>query len=214
MTQRTHTLIRSTMAVAAAAALSVGTAEAQEWALGVEGGRNMSDLAGAGVEEGDTESESGLRGGVVLRHTFSPGSLFAVQTGGAYSRKGAVTAAGDVNLDYLEVPLLLLVNLSLGEAPVQPRLFGGGSAGFELRCQVDPPGDAPATACAGAEPGETPSVDLGVRVGGGLDIRLERDAAMILDVGYEIGLTDLDPAGSSEPRNRNLFVSGGFMFLP
>ena len=202
-----------TVAVAAAA-LAAAPADGQEWALGVEGGRNMSDLAGAGVEEGATEEESGFRGGVVVRHTFSPASLFAVQTGAAFSRKGVVIAAGDLNLDYLEMPLLLVVNLPLGDASVQPRLFGGGSFGFELDCELDPPGDAAASACAGTEIGETPSVDVGVRFGGGLDVRLQRDAAMILDVGWELGVTDLDPGASVELKNRNLYVSGGFMFLP
>lgn len=207
-------LARSVTIAVAAAALAAAPADGQEWALGVEGGRNMSDLAGTGVEEGATEGESGFRGGVVVRYTFSPASLFAAQTGAAFSRKGATTATGDLNLDYLEMPLLLVVNLPLGEASVQPRVFGGGSFGFELDCELDPPGDAAASECAGTEIGETPSVDVGVRVGGGLDIRLDRDAAMILDVGWELGVTDLDPGGSVELKNRNLFVSGGFMFLP
>lgn len=210
-------LIRCFVTALAVAGLAAAPAAAQGWALGLEGGLNVSDLS---VEpDAETESELGFRGGGVLRYEFAPDGTFGIQTGATYSRKGAVdeTESIDLNFDYLEVPLLLVVSVPTDGAAVTPRLYGGGSFNFELSCDLAvEDGDGESVDCdqEGLDVFERKTFDFGLRFGGGVDIGVSPNAAVTFDVGYDLGLTDISEAAASEVKNRNLFFTGGFVFHP
>lgn len=205
--------VRLFVAVLALTALSTAPAAAQGWALGFEGGLNVSDLS---IDpDAETDSELGLRAGGVIRYHFAPEGVFSVQTGATYSRKGAADQDADSNLDYLEVPLLLVVTIPTDGATVHPRLYGGGSFNFELSCDLSPAdGDGESVDCGDGDVFGRESFDFGVRVGGGLDIDVAANAAVTIDAGYDLGLTDIATAEDTEIKNRNLFVTGGFIFHP
>lgn len=209
---------RALIAALAATSLAAAPAAAQGWALGFEGGLNVSDLSvtddGTDVE---LDSEIGFRFGGVLRYDFAPDGLVGIHTGATYSRKGASDELVDLNVDYLEVPLVVAVNIPTEGAPVSPRLYAGGSFNFEANCEIAPAeGDGEAVDCddPGADVVERSSFDFGVRFGGGVDIDVSSNVAVTLDAGYDLGLTDIDETETGEIKNRNLFFTGGFVFHP
>lgn len=191
-------------------ALAASPAAAQGWALGFEGGLNVSDLSGEDVE---ADAEAGFRGGGVIRYEFAPDGMIGVQSGLTYSRKGASDDLLHVKLDYLEVPVVVTVNIPTHDFPVQPRVFAGGSFNFELNCDLAP-SDGDAVDCDEGDALETESFDFGLRFGGGVDFEVYPDAMITLTAGYEVGLTDIASAEVSELKNRNLFFTGGFIFHP
>lgn len=210
-----RTTIRTILAALVASALTAAPAAAQGWALGFEGGLNVSDLSGESVEGEAIDSEIGARFGGVLRYDFAPEGLLGVQTGATYSRKGAADDVVDLNLDYLEVPVVLVVNIPTDGAPVQPRLYGGGSFNFELSCEVAPvEGDGESVDCDEGDVVERKEFDFGLRFGGGLDFPISEAAAITVDAGYDLGLTNIDDSPDGDLKNRNLFATAGFIFHP
>lgn len=181
-------------------------------------GLNVSDLGGEDVE---ADTELGFRGGGVLRYEFAPDGAFGFQTGLIYSRKGASGDGEegletDIDLDYLEVPVLLVANIPTDGAPIRPRLYGGGSLNFEVSCDVSASdGDTDVSAdCDEGDVFERQTFDFGLRFGGGVDVEVSPSAAVTLDVGYDLGLTDIAEAETVEAKNRNLFFTGGVVFRP
>lgn len=205
-----------------AAAMAAGPAAGQETSVGLEAGLAFADLSadGAGVALG---TRTGGRVGAVLsRGVYGP---LGVRTGVAWSRKGATVdpsgsgaaARREIELTYLEVPLLLTLRLPEGPAPVTPRLFAGPQVGLETGCSVSrEAGAAGGTVeCAAADlpfPLDARGTDLGLVVGGGLDFGLDGPVTMTLDARYERGLVDvngLDDGPAIE--NRAFTVSVGLL---
>lgn len=198
-----------------AAAISAAPTAAQGFSYGLQGGINVSDLSS---DQAAVDSEIGFRGGGVLRYDFAPDGLIGVHFGATYSRKGASEteggASGDVNLDYLEVPVTLAVNIPT-ESSIHPRLYAGGSFNFELNCSfADSEGGVDVSYDCGEDDGGTESFDLGIRFGGGLDLDVGSNAALTLDLGYDLGLTDIATSDAADTKNRNLFFAGGVIFHP
>lgn len=201
--------------------LSVSPAYAQGLDIGAEAGLNVSDLSvDADGESVDTSAETGFRFGGILRFDFSP--VVGFQTGASFSQKGATdesTGTGPeaaIEFEYLEVPVLLNVNIPTGPAPVQPRLYGGGNVSFELSCDVTASGDGVDASAACDDPTsglgvDTRSADFGLLVGGGLDFPAG-PGAFAVDARYEFGLTDVadDDADVLEIKNRNLQAVAGY----
>lgn len=172
--------------------------------LGAEVGVNISDLRiETSDEELESETETGFRAGAVFRWNFS--ELLGLQTGAAYAEKGATIRTGlvfapedvFVSLDYLEIPLLL--NLSVpGSRSIGVRIYGGGSANFELNCEssVTQVGGEVRESCATppAELGglglETTSPSLNLLFGAGLDLKTGF-GVLTVDARYDRGLTDI-----------------------
>lgn len=214
-----HRFIVGFVAVALAAGVA-GPLAAQDWYLGVEGGLNVSDIS---VEDDETEldSETGLRIGGVLRRDFGPSGLFGIQTGVAYSQKGASEEEGGVELaielDYVEVPLLLTVNAAPGSA-VRPRAYAGPQVAFEASCSlVGSDGattvDVDCDSTEFEEIGfETKSTDFSLLFGGGLDVAAG-PGVLTFDGRYDLGLSNInDSPGSDqlEAKNRNIQISAGY----
>lgn len=205
--------LRSLAIVFVGLALATAPAAAQGFGLGFEGGVNISDLSGEGVE---ADAEVGFRGGGILQYDL-PGGVFGLRTGGIFSRKGAGSSdgalSGDLDLDYIEVPVNLVLNIPIPGSPIHPRLRGGTTLNFELDCQITGSGGGTEVPVSCDEAAlETESLDFGFKFGGGFGIDLGPAAALNLDVDYDLGLTDIVTADTSELKNRSLALSGGFVF--
>ena len=216
----------SLMAVAALGALlAVNPVHAQGLEIGAEAGLNLSDLSVDGPDTEDVlDSATGIRFGGILR--VNTGSVFGFQTGLSYSQKGAefsqdIVPEGseaDVAIDYLEVPVLLNLNIPTGPAPVQPRVYAGGNISFELACDVNTAqeGVSGSVECASDAAddflgAETKSTDFGLLFGGGLGFPAG-PGAFNVDVRYDLGLTDIfdDDADEVELKNRNFQAVAGY----
>jgi len=204
--------------VLALAAAAPATLAAQDWHLGAEGGLNISDLD---VEGEELDSETGVRFGAVLRYAFAPEGLIGIQTGVAYSQKGASETDGDldlaIELDYIEVPLLLTVNLPTASS-VRPRLYAGPQVAFEASCtltgtegsiSVDVDCDSDEIEDLGFE---TESTDFSLLFGGGLDVEAG-PGVLTLDGRYDLGLRNINAssgADQAEAKNRNVQIVAGY----
>lgn len=213
-----RTFFRLATASVLALVFALQPLDAQGVGLGVEGGLNVSDLS---VEDGgalgDFDAETGVRAGAVLRYDFGP--VLGFQTGASLSQKGASSdeegMSQRIRLDYLEVPLLLQLNIPAGPAPVNPRLFAGGTVNLELACDVT---DVPDSVAGETDCGEsedvlaTRSTDFGFLFGGGLDFPAG-PGALTVDLRFDLGLSDInDVAGSAaELKNRNFQATAGYI---
>lgn len=190
------------LAIACSIALAPAGARAQEITLGVKGGLNISNLSVDAPDDPDFGFDSQtdfLVGGFAQ---FAFGQHFAVQPEVFYSKKGARSRDSDpattLNLNYLEIPILLMWRLASRESPIYPILYTGPSVAFETRCQVTGKQDGVSVSFDCDDPllgGElqTAKTDFGLVFGGGFEI-LYSKLTIQLDARYNLGLTNLNEA--------------------
>lgn len=109
------------------------------------------------------DSRTGLIGGV----TLASRSALGLQSGLLFVSKGAkgsTSNADGVQLDYVEVPLELRINLG-GSSNVNPHVYAGPYLGLKIDCKVD----GTSGNCDDVPGISTKTVDVGGAVGGGLD---------------------------------------------
>lgn len=193
--------------------------DAQGVGIGFEAGLNVSDLS-VDTDGTSTEfdAETGFRAGGVLRYDFAP--VIGIQTGASYSRKGALDPSegtgpeAKIELDYIEVPLLLQLNIPTGPAPVNPRLFAGGTLNFEISCNRLENGTESECSLGqvAGQDFEPKSTDLGFLFGGGLDFPAG-PGAFTVDARFDLGLSDINDVADSptELKNRNFQATAGYV---
>lgn len=189
--------------------------------IGAEAGINVSDLSVDAAGSDETETSTGLRVGGVLRLDLGP--MFGLQTGVYYSEKGA-TDPGDPDVDtnleltYVEAPLLVTLEIPTGPSPVSPRFYAGPQVAFESGCDISVVGDGSSVSLSCDEARQqgdfeidTRSADFSVVVGGGIDLAAG-PGAFTVDARYDLGLSDInDFDGGAELTNRNLAFSAGYL---
>lgn len=109
------------------------------------------------------DSRTGLIGGI----TLASRSALGLQTGLLFTSKGAkgsTSNAEGVQLDYVEIPLQLRVNLG-GSSNVNPHVYAGPYLGLKIDCKVE----GTSGRCDDVPGVSTKTVDIGGAVGGGLD---------------------------------------------
>ena len=187
------------LTVACSIALASAGATAQEITLGVKGGLNLSNLSVNAQEDPEFSFDNHTDFLVGAFAQFGIGHTFAVQLEGFYSQKGGKTrnddTAAKLNLNYIELPLLLMARLSSRESPMYPILYVGPSVAIETRCNVtgEDGGVSRSVGCDDPElEGEltTTKTDFGIVFGGGFEILYSR-LTIQLDARYNLGLTNL-----------------------
>ena len=194
---------------------------------GADVGWSRSTLAGDGVE--DADARNGFRIG---GHLIAPlGGTFSFQTGLAFVQKGASqtvdlseaglgTAEIELQLDYLELPLL--ARADVGSGSVTGHLLAGPALAFEVGCNVaaafqDGPTRVEFEASCDEEDfeAETVGVDVGLLFGGGAAWAVSPAVALSGQVGYALGLRNIDDSGAgADIKNRALYLSVGATFRP
>ncbi len=142
-----------------------------------------------------------------------------MQIEGLLSKKGfVVEQAGTkavLELSYLQIPILAKVIVPTPPtSPISPHFFAGPNLGFEVSCNLSGEGGGVSVSVGCGESGvETKGFDVGLLFGGGLSIG-KGPVAFLIDVAYDLGLSNIDnETGSSETaRNRTFMASVGFMF--
>lgn len=168
--------IAQVLLVAAVLAVTASSADAQ---IGISAGVNFASV-NATVDGADvsTDGRTGFNGGVFV----GKGSLIGFMGGLYYSQKGFSVSGENVNLDYLEVPLMFRVKF------LMLRGYAGPNLAFELSCSGDPILNGVSLSCDNTE-----SFDFGWKIGVGGTLLFFN-----LDVAYIWGTTDIwkDPDGS------------------
>lgn len=176
--------------------------------VGAQVGYSRSDLGGPDAQR--IRSRQGALTGVYLQApiggplSLRPEVLFALKGGRA---QAAVEGGGSVQLDiglaYIEVPVLLRVGVPRGR--FRPMLFGGPAPALQIGCdlQIVDPGTPVRAACD--ETGLPPfrDFDVGVVVGGGLEVRWPQ-SALSLEARYTTGLRSV--LNDVDVRNRAVGV--------
>ncbi|MGD8699696.1 MAG: porin family protein [Gemmatimonadales bacterium] len=190
------------LAIACSIALAPAGAAAQQITLGVKGGLNSANLSVDAPEDPDTDfdSQTDFLAGAFAQFGF--GSVFAIQPEVHYSQRGAKSRDTDpavkLNLDYIDVPLLLMARLGSRESPLYPILYAGPSVAFETRCNVSGEVDGTDVSFDCSDPQlegafQTTKTSFGLVFGGGFEILYSR-LTVQLDARYNLGLTNLNDA--------------------
>ena len=190
------------LAIVCSIALVPAGAGAQEITLGLKGGLNLSNMSVDDPADPDLgfDSQTDFLAGAFAQ--FGIGSNFAVQPEVLYSQRGAKSRGIDpaikLNLNYIEIPLLLMARFASRESPIYPVLYAGPSVAFPTRCRVTEEGaesrDCDDPQADGAiEPTKT---DFGLVFGVGFEILYSR-LTVQLDVRYNLGLTNLNDSADA-----------------
>ncbi len=177
-------------------------------AVGAEVGYSRSDLGGPDAQR--VRSRQGALTGVFLLAPLAgpvslrPEILFALKGGRAQaSVEGGGTTELDIELAYIEMPLLLKLGVRRGR--FRPMVFGGPAPALQIGCDlqvVDPttPVRAPCDQ-TGLPPFR--QFDIGVVAGGGLEVRWPQ-SSLALEARYTSGLRSV--LEQVDVRNRSFGV--------
>lgn len=196
--------------MAAAALLSPTSAGAQGLTVEVDAGRVDARFA-TDRDRLTPRDVGGFTAGARIRYPLDVATGLGLGTGLRFTELGGtlIPAGGaselDIALDYLELPLVVDLELPGLAGTLTPRLYAGGTLGVELACGLRqrvgpaPPATAP---CEERERdlNEFSAANLvwGVLGGGGLALEVGPGEAT-LDARRRIGLTNVN-AGDREPR--------------
>ncbi len=177
-------------------------------AAGAEVGYSRSDLGGPDAQR--VRSRQGALTGVFLQMPLAgplslrPEVLFALKGGLAQaSVEGGGAVQLDIGLAYIEVPLLLRVGVPRGR--FRPMLFGGPAPALQIGCdlQIVDPSTPIRAACDETDLPTFRQFDVGVIVGGGLEVRWPQ-SALSLEARYDTGLRSV--LDDVDVRNRQFGV--------
>ncbi len=180
------------LGVTAHSAHAQSTIENQKWFVGISAGPTLTNVTGDFVRQSDWEWGL-LVGGYI---EYAAHKNFSAELGANFVQKGTQlgqTAQGDfgsLRLRYLELPLLLTVQVPLyGEWDF--RVFGGGTLGLNLSCQVKGISNV-WTGCGSEDVGDAETIEWSVPFGGGFVYNAPfSNSSFIIDVRYVIGMSDV-----------------------
>lgn len=212
--------------------------------LGLRGGVNLTDFFGDDV--GETEQATNLSYGISLR-LIRLGAVEIVAEG-YYGKKGAGWDLADVltnggavgldsaqvsqlaggaasgvvefGLDYVEVPVMLRINLPLAaNGRIRPYIQGGPAFGWQIDCGIEVDLGGASGQNASCEDLQQENFretirdyEMGAAFGGGFDIKVLGGAgAITLDARFVQGLSRLQENGN-DVRNRSFALFLGYSF--
>ncbi len=206
-------LLARLLAVALALWLGVIRLDAQEpnAPVGVQIGYSRADLGGP-----DGQALAGRQGafaGVYLtghvRHWLAvqPELNFTLKGGRTVAQlQGGGTAPLDIELAYLQAPLMLRFSALEGRGRIHPVVFGGPAPALRIGCDLELALDdqqlrAP---CDAASSFPFRRIDLGVVIGGGLQFDWAQ-TALAVEARYDLGVSSIF-GSDADVRNRAFAV--------
>ncbi len=192
---------------------------ALQLSLGVRGGYVSSTLSWDAAQKVEPSWNPNFHIGAVSRLELHRNFALQLEVWYAEKSSGArlpeVNADADIELSYLEIPLLAQVTVPLGPS-VAPHLFAGPSVAFELECGVSLiiDGDLQNADCDDPDiqpDRRTTAVDL--IFGAGIAIQAG-PGAILLDAMYDLGLMNLngDPEAPGDSiKSRAWMLSLGYL---
>jgi hypothetical protein len=190
-------------------AAGAGTAHADEPRVefGIRAGLNLASVHGDDVSFDDVSPENrvAFSGGLFAGIRITPS--FLIQPEVLYTQKGArYEAAGEeaeLELDYLEVPVLLKGRFGSGTA--RPSVFVGPAVAFKVSGKTRFRGEE-------EDVEDVKGTDFGIVFGAGLDFAAG-SGAFTIDARYTLGLTTLaDSPDPDDVKNGAWTFSVGYAF--
>jgi hypothetical protein len=200
-----------TAAAVAAASLSFTVIPAAAQELALKGGIVVSRFEIKGAEVFDGSITSTVIGGHYRLH-FGPVAvqpeLYMISRGATFEVEGNEER---VKLEYLEIPVLLVVPFQLGA--LQPYAFAGPWIGLETRCRYtyEEAGLKTNLGCEStSDMFDRRALDYGVTAGGGASYPIG-SGRLMLEARHTRGLRDIyDGEGDPEVRNRSFVAMIGY----
>lgn len=162
--------------------------------FGIRGGVNFASFSDS-KQEVDSR-RTGLLVGVYLKVPI-PVIPVSIQSEVLYSQKGAEINGVEVRLSYIEIPLLVKVDLAR-EILISPHLYAGPYLGFNLNHEEEPAGDQEFQ-------DDGVNNDFGLIFGAGIDI-----SRINVGVRYSLGLEEVFE--DEEIRNNAISIVAGIKF--
>lgn len=207
-------MIRRMVFATVVAAAVVGASSASAQTIGFKVGPsfanwNMEDEDGTEIEG---ETLTSFMGGGFIR--FNMGRL-GIQPELLYVTRGTEATdpdfdiSGKFKVDYIEVPVLLVLPLTTGTG-IAPYLFGGPSFAFEVGCKVEA-GDVSVDCDEGEGDSGRKSLDLGATAGLGLTFPAG-PGALLIEGRYNFGLSNLvdNPIADESVKSRTAAILAGY----
>ncbi len=201
-------ILVSTGLVLAAVLAPLSGANAQ-LTFGGFAGVNFSnlDISDLSVNEVTSSHTGGMVGGYIGTHM---GRLFTIRLEGYWTQKGADlvtsgTTTESFKLQYIEVPLILRVNIPL--VVIKPSVYAGPAISFQTKCDAEDTASGTSLPCEDA--GITlKSTDVSGIIGAGVGI-----GPVTLDVQYDFSFSNIledDPTSTDEVKNQTWTVRAAF----
>lgn len=182
--------------------------------FGLKAGVNISNFNGS--DAGDLDSRTGFLGGAFFAYDFN--DMFSIQPEAFYSMKGAKqtftdlgeTITGTFKLDYIEIPVLIKLNIPLkGGSTVKPSIFAGPALGIKVASTVEVESGGQS---ASSDVENVSSTDFGFVFGGALGFDVSGHE-LGFDVRYNLGLTSVfDSALEADVKNSVISIAAYFGF--
>lgn len=175
---------------------------AATWSWGVKGGVSVADISG---DDFDTSSRTGFAGGAFLAANY--GGTLGSRVEALYIQKGAKSDVEILNqtyeatykIDYIEFPILAVAEFPAGEK-AKVNLFAGPTLGFVMSEAVEVDGESEDTE-------DTESFEFGLALGAGAQFGI-----VVLDLRYNLGLTNIAKDSPEDFTNRGFVVMAGVQF--
>lgn len=199
--------------VTVALVLLAAPLEAQENRVGLVGGLTMATWGGDDVD--DPDGSLGYDVGAYL--SWQVGDTWAFRPGVYYVQKGIedsdASGEAELNLDYIEFPLLLEYRIPT-EGALGVSLMGGPAAAFNLGCDLEgTSGGVSVTADCDDLGIDVKSIDLGAMIGMGLRFAAGESVGIVVEANYNYGLLSIDDSGGdADIKNRAFQVNAGVSF--
>jgi hypothetical protein len=179
-----------------------------EMSIGVTGGVNIATVAGDDADDWDSRTAPFFGG--FLEFPITP--LVSIQPELLYTMKGATSTDEEgcdvtAKLDYIEIPILLRVNVPM-EGSIKPFLVAGPGLGFNSTAKMEYDGEE-------EDIEDVKSMDFGLIFGGGVGIPVGGDGSYMVSLfaRYELGLTTIDDSEEeADVKNRAISIGAGIGF--
>ncbi len=164
------------------------------------------DVSNLSANEVTSSRTGGMFGGYIGTHM---GRLFTIRLEGYWTQKGADlvtsgTTTESFKLQYIEVPLILRVNIPL--VVIKPSVYAGPAISFQTECTQEDTATGISQPCEDAGK-MVKSTDFSGIIGAGVGI-----GPITLDVQYDFSFSDIldDPNATQEWKNQTWTVRAAF----
>jgi opacity protein-like surface antigen len=204
--QPTHTSMKNCIILLLAGCLFLTKAQAQEnVSIGPLVGLSIANIRG---DIKNTKWKPGLTAGGFYNYSSRTGFGFSGQL--LFTQLGAQTEnkQNELNLNYIQVPLLATFFFGKYGNPVRPKVFLGPNLNFLVGAR-----DKDGNNLNGDSNNRLYSpFDLGLTFGAGINFRLVNKIWLNLDARYGLGLLDVSRLDNINVKNHNWGINAGVSF--
>jgi hypothetical protein len=211
-------MIRRTVIAAVAAFAVLGASDISAQTIGFKLGASFANwnIEDENVEISTDAITSFMGGGFVRfglgRLGFQP-ELLVVTRGAEFAAgDGDIFDVGRFKVDYVEVPVLLVLPLTSGMG-IAPYIMGGPSFAFEIGCKIEAEtgGTDVSEDCdqQGTDVFDRKSMDIGLTAGGGIEFPLG-PGALLIEGRYNFGLSNIYDGESVSIKSRTPAILAGY----